>query len=239
MSKNRSLRAPCGADGRRGWLREPAMQRVLVGAWLLLTLLLALVASWTMTPIGEGLLLPTARVCAIVLGLYCVGQCALAIIVRRGRARISRGAWLAYAIGTCVLLIAAGVFTYDVVQPLQVRLWSTRLATIVLCASGPAHQEGKCAHGASVNVPGLGSVPWSGIAGPGDGLDNGAISVGVGVGTGSDLGTRGYYYQPGSTLRTLDINALCVRHLFGPWWEFGSDTSGNCPWGGYTELPSP
>jgi hypothetical protein len=154
-----------------------------------------------------------------------------------GADRPRRGSLILLAVASVVLSVAAGLFAYDWAMPLHVRTWNAELTRIASCAE---HRSAMCPQRGRVAVPGLGAIGPSGFWYE-HGFGNPSslsITAGNGASAVGGPGTWGYIYQPGATVDTLSGDTICVRHLFGPWWEYGGPTP-NCPFGGYTFIEGP
>ncbi|MGO8876459.1 MAG: hypothetical protein ACLQNG_11940 [Acidimicrobiales bacterium] len=190
------------------------------------------VLGWHLTGVGNGLAPPVFKVWVVGAALFGIGWAGLENL--RGLNAGVQPSHRTFRLFTCccaVVALAAGAFTWAFVQPLQVRSWDGELTKLMLCSE---KETAGCPRTATVDVPGLGAVPRSSFyfqVSP----DYGSITVDPD----SDFGARGYYYQPGATPGTLDVNNTCIRHVYGPWWEFGFGDEGNCPFSGYRQMLGP
>jgi hypothetical protein len=217
--------------------REPLGNSIwLVVVWLLGMAVVEGELAWHLTKIGEGMYPPVIKVSIVGGLLCCVGLGCLALIDRRLMTRGGRMPDLAkrVMVEAGVLVVCLAVVSYFFVQPLQVRSWNPRLIALLHCAG---ERQDVCPHKGTTVVPGLGRVLWTGIT-----LESGQHPVGYLVlasaeaisGDSWDEDTaRAYIYAPGESPLAFASNGMCIRHIYGPWWESGNDGAGDCPSGGY------
>jgi hypothetical protein len=139
--------------------------------------------------------------------------------------RPTKAAWV-LGLGSVVVFFAAACWAVEWVLPLQAQSQSAVLDRLAVCAI--AHTV-SCQQAENWNVPGLGEIPRSDITL----VKAGEVQFGQ---------TDGYLYAPGLSLSevTADVgsNLPCVRHLYGPWWEFDAAPNNvfGCPWGFYFQA---
>ena len=141
--------------------------------------------------------------------------------------RVIPGTATVFAVGSAVVFFAAAFWTVECVLPLRVESHSAALNHLAQCAIA---KKTACPLASTWNVPGLGKIPRSDITV----LAPSEVQFGQ---------TVGYMYALGLSfggVGTADFD--CLRHLYGPWWEFEAQPStaspsvGTCPWGLRFEL---
>ena len=127
-----------------------------------------------------------------------------------------------FAVGSAAVFLAAASLTVECVLPLRVESRSAVLNHLAECTIA---NTSTCPRASTWNVPGLGEIPRSDITV----LAPNEVQFGR---------TVGYMYAPSLSfgdVGTADFD--CLRHLYGPWWEFeappsaASPSVGTCPWG--------
>jgi hypothetical protein len=141
--------------------------------------------------------------------------------VPNSKREVPRTAWV-LGVGSAVVFLAAAFWTVECVLPLRVESHSAALNHLAQCAIA---NKTACPRASTWNVPGVGEIPRSDITV----LAPSEVQFGQ---------TVGYMYAPGLSFGGIgSADFDCLRHLYGPWWEFeappstASPSVGTCSWG--------
>jgi hypothetical protein len=191
------------------------------GTYGLLLVYVAVVAveglvGWSFDRIGSSLLVPAG-----LEGI--VGLAAVALVVTVGR-RIPTSRLTGAVVGLVAVTVLGWVWVTGIVLPLRVALNEPELMAAVRCYQAGASGCGPL-HNWTAPLVGTIAAPSNAWSVPGE----------VVLGHASPETSQqvqetgfGYFYEPNPALALSGPG--CVRHLYGPWYEFGAFT-GNCPWG--------
>jgi hypothetical protein len=179
------------------------------------------IVGWELPGIGKSLFWPEVAVVAI--GMLLSFLTATVLVLRQRKV-------LGMRFLVCGGLVTALglLWTMDAVLPLRVLSVESQLTQLQRCAVGQG-TSGSCPRRATWTAPLLGPTlqPSNYWGVPGEiAFPQGPSAFSGGILTGGYF--NGYFYEANTSLAMSGPN--CVRHLYGPWYEFGMFT-GSCPWG--------
>jgi hypothetical protein len=195
--------------------------RFLLGgaAWIVITVCVEAGVGWVMVGVGQ----PLFPVVATITGIAALVACIALIVLSHSRELPSRfcSRVISCLVVLCVCMWVLGVWWgVDGAPAVRVSGWNAELVQLATCAKSP---EGFCPPGSQRNVPGLGNAPRA-VTVPGTSY----VVLG---------GTRGYLYAPGASTAQAAQAEYCVRHIYGPWFEYMQGSlEGGCSWGYHFDL---
>ncbi len=202
-----------------------------VGGWLLLSLVVQLALGWYLPRVGDSLAGPLVVVLLSGAGMLAFGFTGgiTWLIARRCTGTAQVVTLGALSVGALAVAVLASVWTLAWSLPLHVLVDENALTAVIEHAQALKvdPQTGCVASPASLPpVPGIGAA--SSVC-----LEPGQVML---DGSRGPVGFMGYLYVTG----TLQASELCVRHLYGPWWEADpSALAGGCAFGFAQSSASP
>jgi hypothetical protein len=190
-----------------------------------LALVLALL-GWFLPKVGQSLLLPATAL--VLVGLVLTALTA-SVLARRAGWRRATG----YLIGGIAVTVLAFIWTTDAVLPLRVLSVESQLNRLESCITHDG-SSATCSANQESNSPLIGP-----IAGPNqDPVSWPTATFFQAAGRLQEFDTSATRYGPLGHGLLYDANPgdaaeipnICLRHLYGPWYEFAQFT-GDCPWG--------